>query len=148
MTIPSLSSDNPSSHDASRHEQGKFRNHAFTPREGFGTTLRIIWNMIFHKPRTTRPAGAIEVQALTRAALLAAPNNSAFRLGHSTVLLKLRDKFWLTDPVFAERASPVQWAGPKRFHQPPISLEELPPIEAVILSHDHSLSFERQSVQP
>lgn len=93
--------------------------------------------MIFHKPRNTRPAGTIDVRPLTRAALLAAPNHSVFRLGHSTVLLKLRDKFWLTDPVFSERASPVQWAGPKRFHQPPISLEELPPIEAVILSHDH-----------
>lgn len=68
MTIPSLSTDNPSAHDASRHEQGKYRNHAFTPREGFGTTLRIIWNLIFHKPRTTRPSGAIEVQALTRCA--------------------------------------------------------------------------------
>jgi L-ascorbate metabolism protein UlaG (beta-lactamase superfamily) len=31
----------------------------------------------------------------------------------------------------------VQWAGPKRFHQPPISIDELPPIEAVILSHNH-----------
>jgi L-ascorbate metabolism protein UlaG (beta-lactamase superfamily) len=62
------------------------------------------------------------------------------------VLLKLRDKFWITDPVFAERASPVQWAGPKRFHQPPISLEELPPIEAVILSHDHYDHLDHQTV--
>ncbi|WP_434656272.1 MBL fold metallo-hydrolase [Pseudomonas sp. R3-56] len=142
MTTPSFRTDNPSS----RHEQGKFRNHAFTPREGFGTTLRVIWNMIFHKPRTTRPAGTIEVKPLTQDALLAAPNHSVFRLGHSTVLLKLRDKFWLTDPVFAERASPVQWAGPKRFHQPPISLEELPPIEAVILSHDHYDHLDYQAI--
>ena len=61
------------------------------------------------------------MQALTRAQLLAAPDRSLFRLGHSTVLLKLRGEFWLTDPVFSERASPVQWAGPKRFHAPPIS---------------------------
>jgi L-ascorbate metabolism protein UlaG (beta-lactamase superfamily) len=140
MTISSP--DNP----ASRHEQGKYRNHAYTPREGFGTTLRIIWNMIFHKPHSTRPAGTIDVQPLTRAALLAAPNHSVFRLGHSTVLLKLRGKFWLTDPVFSERASPVQWAGPKRFHQPPISLEELPPIEAVILSHDHYDHLDHQAI--
>ena len=116
MTTPSISTDNPSAQPSSRHEQGKYRNHTFTPRQGFGTTLRIIWNMTFHKPRATRPAGAIEVQPLTRATLLAAPNNSVWRLGHSTVLLKLRDKFWLTDPVFSERASPVQWVGPKRFH--------------------------------
>jgi L-ascorbate metabolism protein UlaG (beta-lactamase superfamily) len=51
--------------------------------------------------------------------------------------LKLHGEFFLTDPVFSERASPVQWAGPKRFHQAPISIADLPPIKAVILSHDH-----------
>ena len=53
------------------------------------------------------------------------------------MLLKLRGEFWLTDPVFSERASPVQWMGPKRFHAPPISMDDLPPIKGVILSHDH-----------
>jgi L-ascorbate metabolism protein UlaG (beta-lactamase superfamily) len=37
---------------------------------------------------------------------------------HSTMLLKLDGRFWLTDPVFSERASPFQWMGPKRFHAP------------------------------
>ncbi|HEX8866408.1 MAG TPA: MBL fold metallo-hydrolase, partial [Lentzea sp.] len=60
-----------------------------------------------------------------------------FRLGHSTLLVKLRGGWWITDPVFAERASPVQWFGPKRFHAPPIALEDLPPLRGVLLSHDH-----------
>jgi L-ascorbate metabolism protein UlaG (beta-lactamase superfamily) len=67
----------------------------------------------------------------------AAPDRSLFRLGHSTILLKLRGQYWLTDPVFSERASPVQWMGPARFHAPPISIDELPPIAGVILSHNH-----------
>lgn len=99
--------------------------------------LSITWNVLFNKPKNTRPQGKIPVTKLTKADLFAAPNNTLFRLGHSTILLKLRDEFWITDPVFSERASPVQWAGPKRFHQPPISIEELPPIKGVILSHDH-----------
>jgi L-ascorbate metabolism protein UlaG (beta-lactamase superfamily) len=86
------------------------------------------------------------VQALTRADLMAAANHSVWRLGHSTLLLKMQGKFWITDPVFAERASPVQWAGPKRFHAPPISLDELPPIEAVILSHNHYDHLDHQAV--
>lgn len=131
---------------ASLQDEGHYRNHATVSREGFRKTLRIFWNMLFHKPRNTRPAGVIPVQTLTREALFAAPNHSVYRLGHSTVLLKLHDKFWLTDPVFAERASPVQWAGPRRFHQPPISLEELPPIEAVILSHDHYDHLDHRSI--
>ena len=132
--------------ETSRQEQGAYRNLAPVQSEGLRKTLRIFWNMLFHKPRNTRPAGAIPVQSLSREQLLAAPNHSVFRLGHSTVLLKLRDKFWITDPVFAERASPVQWAGPKRFHQPPISLEALPALEAVILSHDHYDHLDHQTV--
>ena len=132
--------------ESSRQVEGLFRNHATVQREGLRKMLRIMWNMIFHKPRNTRPAAAVPVQPLTREALIAAPNHSVYRLGHSTVLLKMRDKFWITDPVFAERASPVQWAGPKRFHQPPISLEALPPIEAVILSHDHYDHLDYQAV--
>ncbi len=99
--------------------------------------LKITWRFLFDKPRNTVPQQAIPVQSLTRAALLAAPDASVFRLGHSTLLLKIGGEFFLTDPVFSERASPVQWAGPKRFHQAPISIAELPPIKAVILSHDH-----------
>jgi len=69
--------------------------------------------------------------------LLAAPDNTLYRLGHSTLLMKMQGAFWLTDPVFSERASPFKWMGPKRFHQTPISIADLPPIKGVILSHDH-----------
>ena len=137
MANPVSLPDNTPTPEASRQDQGLFRNHAPVQREGLRKMLRIMWNMIFHKPRNTRPTAAIPVQPLTREDLLAAPNHSVYRLGHSTLLLKMRDKFWITDPVFAERASPVQWAGPKRFHQPPISIDQLPPIEAVVLSHNH-----------
>lgn len=113
------------------------QNFATPAKGGLLKTLTIAWRFFFDKPANTQPAEAVPVQTLTREQLLAAPNNMVFRLGHSTVLLKLRNEFWITDPVFAERASPVQWAGPKRFHQPPISIDELPPIKAVILSHDH-----------
>ena len=58
-------------------------------------------------------------------------------LGHSTVLLELDGLRVLTDPVFGERASPVRFAGPKRFHQVPAALGELPPLDVVLLSHDH-----------
>lgn len=58
-------------------------------------------------------------------------------LGHSTVLLELDGRRVLTDPVFGKRASPLKFAGPKRFHPVPAELSELPPIDAVLLSHDH-----------
>ncbi|MBC7751862.1 MAG: MBL fold metallo-hydrolase [Candidatus Saccharibacteria bacterium] len=100
-------------------------------------TLQLIWRFAFNKPAGTVPSKPVPVHKITQAELLAAPNRSLFRLGHSTLLLKLRGEFWLTDPVFSKRASPFQWIGPKRFHQPPISIAELPPIKGVILSHNH-----------
>jgi L-ascorbate metabolism protein UlaG (beta-lactamase superfamily) len=66
--------------------------------------------------------------------------NSGLRvtwLGHSTVLLEIDGFTILTDPVFGDRASPVTFAGPKRFHPVPAKLDELPPIDVVLLSHDH-----------
>ncbi|MFO0744621.1 MAG: MBL fold metallo-hydrolase [Myxococcota bacterium] len=58
-------------------------------------------------------------------------------LGHSTVLLELDGRRVLTDPVFGERASPLDFMGPRRFHPVPAELDELPPIDVVLLSHDH-----------
>jgi L-ascorbate metabolism protein UlaG (beta-lactamase superfamily) len=120
-----------------QHRDGKFHN--VVPREapGFKKTVAIGWRILTAKPDSTVPRATIPVQRLTPADLAAAPDASLFRLGHSTLLMKLGGEFWLTDPVFSERASPVQWAGPKRFHAPPIAIEDLPPIKAVILSHDH-----------
>ena len=120
-----------------QRRDGKFRNVAPRQAPGFRKTLGIAWRVLTQKPKTTVPRAPIPVQPLDAATLAAAPDASLFRLGHSTLLLKLAGEFWLTDPVFSERASPVQWAGPKRFHASPISIADLPPIKGVILSHDH-----------
>ncbi|MFO0586673.1 MAG: MBL fold metallo-hydrolase [Polyangiaceae bacterium] len=58
-------------------------------------------------------------------------------LGHSTVLLEVAGRRILTDPVFGDRASPFNFAGPKRFHPVPAALSELPELDVVLLSHDH-----------
>jgi len=137
LPAPASEGVQPSVEQSPQWAEGKFRNPAVEPEQGFWKTVGIFWDFMFHKPAGTAPDRPIEVQALTRDQLLAAPDRTLFRLGHSTVLLKLRGRFWLTDPVFSERASPFSWMGPKRFHAPPIALDELPEIEAVILSHDH-----------
>ncbi|VXC18057.1 Outer membrane protein romA [Massilia sp. 9I] len=137
MTYCSLASAAPAYPVSSHYVDGKFRNGIKMREYSFGEMVSLWWNAMLNKPAGTMPKGAIPVHALSRAALLAAPDRTLFRLGHSTMLFKLGGEFYLTDPVFSERASPVQWAGPKRFHAPPIGIEELPPIKAVILSHDH-----------
>ncbi|MET0311721.1 MAG: MBL fold metallo-hydrolase [Burkholderiaceae bacterium] len=99
-----------------------------------------IWSRFFTESKAgTVPVDAIPVRRLDRAALdaLDPAANHIIRLGHSSHLLKLRGRYWLIDPVFSERVSPVQFLGPKRFHPTPLPLAELPPIEGLILSHDH-----------
>lgn len=136
MTGSTLAST-PTPAPSPQFHDGKFRNPVPMHEHSFGEIVSLWWNFMVHKPAGTVPEGAIPVRALSRAELLAAPDNTLFRLGHSTLLIKLAGEFYLTDPVFSKRASPVQWAGPARFHAPPIAIEELPPIKAVILSHDH-----------
>ena len=58
-------------------------------------------------------------------------------MGHSTSLVEIDGIRLLIDPVWEERAAPVQWAGPRRFFHPPLALKDLPPIDAVLISHDH-----------
>ncbi len=57
--------------------------------------------------------------------------------GHSTVYMEMDGLRLLVDPVFADRASPFNSMGPKRFHPPPVALDDLPRIDAVLISHDH-----------
>jgi L-ascorbate metabolism protein UlaG (beta-lactamase superfamily) len=57
--------------------------------------------------------------------------------GHSSSLVEIDGVRILIDPVWDERAAPTQWAGPKRFFPPPLALEDLPPIDAFLISHDH-----------
>ncbi len=70
----------------------------------------------------------------------AAPPASGIRvtwLGHSTILLEVDGHRFLTDPVWSERVGPVGFAGPKRFFPPPLAIQDLPPVDAVLISHDH-----------
>ena len=58
-------------------------------------------------------------------------------LGHSTVLIEIDGLRVLTDPVWGPRVSPSRFAGPKRFQPVPVALRAMPPIDLVLVSHDH-----------
>jgi len=58
-------------------------------------------------------------------------------LGHSTVLIEIDGRRVLTDPVWGPRASPSRLAGPRRFQPVPVPLRALPPLDLVLVSHDH-----------
>jgi L-ascorbate metabolism protein UlaG (beta-lactamase superfamily) len=58
-------------------------------------------------------------------------------LGHSTMLVEFGNTVILTDPVWSERTSPIPWLGPERWYAPPVGLDALPELDAIVLSHDH-----------
>ncbi|KAL2102473.1 hypothetical protein ACEWY4_001641 [Coilia grayii] len=58
-------------------------------------------------------------------------------LGHATVLVELDGLVILTDPMFSQRASPLPLVGPKRYREPPCTVEQLPHVDAVLISHTH-----------
>ncbi len=58
-------------------------------------------------------------------------------INHSTVLIQMDGLNLLTDPIWSERCSPVPFAGPRRHRNPGLRFEDLPPIDAVLVSHNH-----------
>ena len=68
-------------------------------------------------------------------------------INHSTFLISVDGVNILTDPIWGKRCSPVPFIGPKRLHAPAIAIEDLPQIDAVMVSHDHYDHLCRQSVK-
>ncbi len=58
-------------------------------------------------------------------------------LGQASFLIRIAGKTILTDPFLTDFASPISWAGPRRFVPPGIPLDKLPSIDIVIVSHNH-----------
>jgi L-ascorbate metabolism protein UlaG (beta-lactamase superfamily) len=99
-----------------------------------------VWWYYFTTPRVDAvPENPLPIQKLEWATWNALPADKVHvvRLGHSSLLLKLHGQQWLIDPVFSERASPLSFIGPKRFHPLPIDVDNMPMIDGVIISHDH-----------
>ena len=67
----------------------------------FLSSVKAFWHLYAEKDANSQPGEMIDIVALTGEELRQAPDLSLWRLGHSTLLLKLAGKFWLTDPVFA-----------------------------------------------
>lgn len=67
-------------------------------------------------------------------------------LGHSSILISMENQRILVDPVLEERASPFSWIGPKRFLPSPVTAEELPNVDVVLITHDHYDHLEKSTL--
>ncbi|WP_444942889.1 MBL fold metallo-hydrolase [Microbulbifer sp. ZKSA006] len=126
----------------------KFRNSDVDYKVSGGGMIDMIAAYIKADRAAPAPVKPMPLRQIPTTELRAPEAESAvYRLGHSTVLIRMDDQYILTDPVFSKRASPVQWMGPKRFHPLPIEIRDLPSIKVVVISHDHYDHLDKNSIR-
>lgn len=130
------------------YEDGVFTNALSTESHSIGKVFGIIAKMATKDESETVPSSSLPMNNLTEDILdsLSKDDVHILKLGHSSLLLKMYGEYWLVDPIFSERASPVSFAGPKRFQAPPIELDELPPIDRILISHNHYDHLDKATV--
>lgn len=106
---------------------------------GFGSLLK--W-MLVHRSTRPRPKDPDPSVFARLQPAFAAPRATPAALtvtwvGHSSLLIQLAGLNLLTDPMWSERASPVSFAGPRRWVAPGIAFDDLPPLDVVLQSHNH-----------
>ena len=123
---------------SAKKKGNKYLNPIPTKEADFKDLIPILKEYIHNKAENTplKTLGPFK----TDTSIYATPPESGLRItwiGHSSLLIEIDGKRILTDPVWSQRASFSSFVGPKRFFAPPLLLEDLPPIDAVIISHDH-----------
>jgi L-ascorbate metabolism protein UlaG (beta-lactamase superfamily) len=107
---------------------------------------QIIREMLFGKQQR-RPARPVPLVRDGLAGAVGGTGLAVTWFGHSSALLEIEGTRILLDPVWSERCSPSQSAGPRRIHQPPVPLDALPRVDAVVISHDHYDHLDMHSIR-
>ena len=129
---------------ASQRRKHAFRNRFATPHHGLGAFLRWQWESRGRFPgHQSFPLHTPDPEQLRQ------PGNrpQITWIGHATYLFQHRGWNLLTDPVFSDRCSPFTFAGPKRAVPPALTIDQLPDINAVLVSHNHYDHLDKASVK-
>ncbi|HZQ45234.1 MAG TPA: MBL fold metallo-hydrolase [Acidobacteriaceae bacterium] len=124
--------------ERAKKQGGRYLNPVPTKLGGFGLVFKVLPLYLRNKaeaePKVPLGPFRTDVRVYRR------PPKSGLRVtwfGHSSMLLEIDGARILIDPVWEERASPLQWFGPQRFFPPTMPLEQMPELDAVLISHDH-----------
>lgn len=131
------------------HGEGVFRNPPGSPERGGSPAdwRRFFWRQIVARSDPTPPAGhVLPAREVTETALAARDRDSMTWLGHSTFLIRLAGRWLITDPFLTDHASPLAPLGPRRWAPPALRARDLPPIDVVLVSHNHYDHLDRPTL--
>ena len=115
---------------------GAFHNNVTTTTMVPATAGQMLRDLLLGGQRRS-PRGAVPLVRANDAAVAPADGLAITWYGHATALVEIGGRRVLIDPVWSDRCSPSRLVGPRRLHEVPVALADLPPVDAVIISHDH-----------
>ena len=130
-------------------EDGVFKNRFDVPKTlGFGEMLKLAYKYFTTSVTNDTPSKQIPIQKVSSASLKNFTGTRLIWFGHSTFLLQNQGKNILIDPMFGAVPAPADWLGNKRFfNELPITINQLPTIDYVVISHDHYDHLDYQSIR-
>jgi L-ascorbate metabolism protein UlaG (beta-lactamase superfamily) len=130
--------------EVSAHFDGKRFSNRDNSDKSAWELLKFGWGSLFNAASWPEE---VEIQAGTVAQPRVYDGISVTFVNHSTFLIQADGLNILTDPIFSSRASPFQALGPKRVHRPGIAMADLPPIDLILISHNHYDHLDKASLQ-
>ncbi|GAB2947468.1 MBL fold metallo-hydrolase [Micromonospora polyrhachis] len=125
-------------HRSPQFRGGTFQN-PITTRIVLADTGRNTLRELLFADHRRRPASTVPIRTPTTTAPTSASASELNILwyGHASTLIEIEGRRVLVDPVWSERCSPSRLVGPRRLHPPPVPVEQLPGVDAILISHDH-----------
>ena len=124
-----------------------FQNPEPVPSVDWWPSLRMFWNYFFDKPEGYIPRTALPMEPFNVSQWEKQQNFQLAWLGHTTVLIKIENKVLLTDPIFSQRAGSFGWLSPKRYSQTVSSINLLPEIDVILITHNHPDHLDEESIK-
>ncbi|MFP4548919.1 MAG: MBL fold metallo-hydrolase [Fidelibacterota bacterium] len=130
------------------YHKGRFHNQIPTPMDmNFGDGLKIIWEFMrgaeYREPAIPLPVTKIDPMNIGNST-----ETKITWFGHSTFLIEIAGQIILIDPMFGRISSPIPFIGPRRYTMNfPIAIEQLPPIDLIVISHDHYDHLDMRSIK-
>lgn len=124
-----------------------FQNPEQIPATEWWPSVKTFWNYFFNQPDEVIPEDLLPAQAFDVMQWDGQRNLQFTWLGHTTFLIKMGNRIILTDPMFSQRLGSYGWLSPERYAQMPASIDMLPAVDVVLITHNHLDHLDEHSIK-